>query len=425
MPATAITPTEDYSGRTAAPARHQRAAPRSSPVLPRYRLSLTLLLLVTLLWPVWLPVAPASARPLGTDVLLDQATLETRQPEVQWSPIGAVAWQMVPSRQAVHAGDRIRTGPDAAARLVYFEGTVTEVGPETGLLVQRLERSPNGSIVAHLLQTLGTTVSYVVHLVDPAAAFEIETPAALVFVRGTTPRVDVGRDGTTRVRNIPDGTASRVGVIAQDANRTRVILLPGEETIVRPGRPPTAPTRWNNPQPTPTRSALPPVGLMDPCQWPGASCDWRPDNPCARPGVVCDPLPPPDPCQRGEAGCGPTRTPTPSPTPTTMPTDPCLRAAAGCSPSPTPTPRPRDPCQRPSVVCDPPRPDVCHRLPALCDPPGQGPNQPPPTGTPTRQPRPPGDGPSFPTVPTRIVLPDRPLPSLPVRPTRTPGPIID
>jgi hypothetical protein len=76
------------------------------------------------------------------------ATLETRQPDVQWSPAGAAGWQSVPTRQDVRPGDRVRTGSGASAQLVYFEGTVVEIQANTGLLVQRLERSPEGKIAS-------------------------------------------------------------------------------------------------------------------------------------------------------------------------------------------------------------------------------------------------------------------------------------
>jgi hypothetical protein len=99
---------------------------------------------------------------VGAQSLDDAATLETRQPEVQWSPAGATLWQSVPTRQTVVVGDRARTGPGAAARLIYFEGTVTELGAETGLLVQRLERSAEGNIVTRLVQSAGTTINRVV-----------------------------------------------------------------------------------------------------------------------------------------------------------------------------------------------------------------------------------------------------------------------
>jgi hypothetical protein len=194
-----------------------------------------------------LPAWGASERPaLRADMAIltqggDQATLEMRQPEVQWSPSGAVGWQSVPTRQDVRAGDRVRTGTSASARLLYFEGTVTEVGPETGLIVQRLQRSPEGSLVASLYQAVGSTVSRVVQLVDPSASFEVETPAATALVRGTMPEVIVGPDGVTRINNIPDDTGGTVSVQGKDPNASVVGLAPGQSTRISPGQPPSAP----------------------------------------------------------------------------------------------------------------------------------------------------------------------------------------
>src|SRR5581483_11560139 len=167
----------------------------------------------------------------------------------------------VPERQTVGEADRVRTGPGARARLVYFEGTATEIGPDTGLLIQRLEQSPGGNVVARLFQTVGTTVNRVVRLTDPAASFEIETPAATALVRGTTPRVQVAPCpsptptprpagapspdtgcGVTRVANLPDGTGGTVNVVGKDSGATQVTLQPGQETTIIPGQPPGAPT---------------------------------------------------------------------------------------------------------------------------------------------------------------------------------------
>jgi hypothetical protein len=91
----------------------------------------------------------------------------------------------VDTQRTVQVGDRARTGPGAAARLVYFEGTSTELGPETGILIQRLERTAEGNLITRLFQAAGTTLNRVVRLADPAAHFEVETPAATALVRGT------------------------------------------------------------------------------------------------------------------------------------------------------------------------------------------------------------------------------------------------
>src|SRR5581483_12024323 len=173
--------------------------------------------------------------------LAENATLETLQPEVQWSPAGSTTWESVTGRETVRAGDRVRTGVGAAARLTYFDGTVTELGPSTGLLVQRLERTENGSLLGSFFQSVGTTISRVVQLVDPGAFFQVETPAATAFVRGTMPRIDVAANGTTRVSNVPDGTGGLVSVRGNDAAATTITLAPGQETLVTPGQPPSQP----------------------------------------------------------------------------------------------------------------------------------------------------------------------------------------
>jgi FecR protein len=194
---------------------------------------------------------PTDAPPLGASAdsdsvlatpeaqqLAEQATLETRQPEVQWSPAGSVVWQTVDSQQTVSAGDRVRTGMGASARLIYFEGTIMEIAASTGLLVERLDRTDTGNIVGRFFQSAGTIVSRVVQLVDPTAGFEVETPAATAFVRGTTLRVAVAANGTTVVTNLPDDSGGLVNVVGKDPATSLVVLLAGQETRIVPGQPP-------------------------------------------------------------------------------------------------------------------------------------------------------------------------------------------
>jgi hypothetical protein len=193
--------------------------------------------LLVVLWAAGLVHAAAAQRPPT-----DQAVLETRQPDVQWSAAGAASWVTVPDRQPVQTGDRVRTGPGARARLVYFEGTITEVGPETGILVQRLERGGDGNLLVTLFQSVGTTVSRVLALAGAPPEFQVETPAAVALVRGTTPRVYVAPDGTTRVANLPEDDAETLVLVrGKDLRQTEVRLPPGFETFVAPGLAPTEP----------------------------------------------------------------------------------------------------------------------------------------------------------------------------------------
>jgi hypothetical protein len=256
----------------------------SSRGLGRWARYLALAVLVGLLWPLW-SAAPAGAgggpgRVAGQGTAA-QATLETVRPLVEWLAVDQSAWTPVPAGTpaTVREGDRMRTGPGAAARLTYFEGSATEIGADTTLVVQRLDRSPGGSIVGNLFQSVGTTVSRVVRLVDAAASFEVETPAATALVRGTQPRVEVATSGITRVANEPDDTGGRVDVEGKDAARTRVTLQPGEETTVVPGQPPSPPR---------------PIGAAASGQTASAAGPSAPDTggqPSDRPEVVASPSP--------------------------------------------------------------------------------------------------------------------------------------
>jgi hypothetical protein len=170
-----------------------------------------------------------------------EATLDPVRPEVEWSEVGLTSWRSVPNRQPVVAGDRVRTGSGAAARLLYFEGSVIELAPNTGLLVQRLERSASGDLISNLFLTVGSLVSRIVPQAGTGGGFEIETPAAIGRARGTTPRAEVTRDGTTIISNLPDNTGGLVNVEGKDPLSTQVTVRPGYQTLIRPGQPPTEP----------------------------------------------------------------------------------------------------------------------------------------------------------------------------------------
>jgi hypothetical protein len=186
-------------------------------------------------------VAPPAVVAAGPAWQEPQATLEPVRPEVEWSEVGLTSWRSVPSRQAVAAGDRVRTGAGAAARLLYFEGSVVEMAPNTGLLVQRLERSPSGDLITNLFLAVGSLVSRIVPQIGSGGGFEIETPSAIGRARGTTPRAEVTRDGTTVIANLPDTTGGLVNVEGKDPQATQVTVRPGFQTLIRPGQPPTEP----------------------------------------------------------------------------------------------------------------------------------------------------------------------------------------
>lgn len=170
-------------------------------------------------------------------LLPDEAILQPRQPLVQWTPVGDEEWQAVAEPRRVQPGDRLRTGPNGSALLVYPDETGTEIGPATGLIVRRLVSIAGPTLAPALYQAVGMTISRVV-LDDASARFEVETPAATVRSRVATIRVQVGTDGFTRVANLPGGAGGLVEVQSKDQRGISLRIAPGEEAGLAPGQPP-------------------------------------------------------------------------------------------------------------------------------------------------------------------------------------------
>ena len=200
------------------------------------------------------------------------ATLDALRGTVQVSRAGSDAWASAAAGERIQAGDRIRIGPLSAATLVFFDGSATDLLAQTEVAIVQMSSSPGGGrtpgvltrtgvltptgVLTHIVlrQTLGQTYSRVQRGPDPASCFEIETPSAITAVRGTEFAVAVEANGATHVTVV----AGQVEVTAQ---KTTVAVLAGQETIVRPQRPPSPPastlrtTPASSPPPTATTIA--------------------------------------------------------------------------------------------------------------------------------------------------------------------------
>ena len=190
------------------------------------------------------------------------ATLDRAEGTVDLLPVGSDTWLPASAGEHVEVGSRMRTGPGSAAVLVFFDGSTTNLEADTEIAVIEMSSPRGNDRVILLEQSRGQTYSHVQRTPDHQARFEIQTPTALVAVRGTEFSTAVEMDGTTRVTV----TAGTVEVTAQEAT---VVVLSGEETTVRPGQipddPVSVPQEMPVPDPTPTFTSTPtPTALAVP-----------------------------------------------------------------------------------------------------------------------------------------------------------------
>jgi hypothetical protein len=156
----------------------------------------------------------------------------------EWSPatIGA----------AVEQGDQLRTGSPGRMRVVFLDESVLIIGDNTELIVDQLVFDPEPGVFRSLMRILRGKVRAIVNdrYQQPGSSYEIESPNAIVGVRGTEfvlrfdPVADVsevvGVGGRARVHSVLD----RAGHV--------VFVTERELTTVARGQFPTAPRRLDD-----------------------------------------------------------------------------------------------------------------------------------------------------------------------------------
>ncbi|OQY23391.1 MAG: hypothetical protein B6I35_03880 [Anaerolineaceae bacterium 4572_32.2] len=320
---------------------------------------------------------------------------------------GSDTWRRVSLDERVETGDRIRTGALSAATLSFFDGSVTDLEAETEVTVAQLrsQRDGNGKVIV-LHQWVGQTRNSVEPLTDMASRFQVETPSAVMAVRGTEFEVVVEASGTTRV-------AVAEGAVDVTSQKTTVAVLAGEETMVLHEQPLLA---------APVALTITPIPM--PTLLPSSASDIHTWTPTPEPSETPRPIEPVDPPRpvatstpSGGGGSKPTEIPEPTEAP--MPTE---------APKPTEVPTPRPTLTRVRPTPTPPPTNTPTPIPT--DTPTPVPTD-TPTLVPTDTPMPgPTDTPAPPTdTPTpRPTLGDTPTPGptdTPIPPTDTPIPPTD
>ncbi|MFC1998421.1 FecR domain-containing protein [Chloroflexota bacterium] len=100
---------------------------------------------------------------------------------------------------SLSALDVIETSATGRALITFFEGSTTQLEPNTKVTIEEIIENVGGSTVIGLYQELGSTWNRVTKLFDTASSFEIRTNTAVACVRGTELNVDVNEQGDTEV----------------------------------------------------------------------------------------------------------------------------------------------------------------------------------------------------------------------------------
>lgn len=142
--------------------------------------------------------------------------------------------------QLIGPGVTIRTGPGSNAILTYVDGTTVTIEPDSELVIEQLELSASGDLVAVVQQAFGRTWHVVQRQLGAEGRYEVRTPAATAAVRGTAFVVAVADDGAMDLHTTEGVVAAGNDLSSVDVGadqRTSVAL----DTAPEPPRPAPAP----------------------------------------------------------------------------------------------------------------------------------------------------------------------------------------
>jgi hypothetical protein len=183
----------------------------------------SLLLSVLLLLPFC--VTCSAGTPAGANLLNIEG-------EVLVKKAGTDDWVTARVDMELKAGDAIMVGDVGNAVVTFFDGSTVELKSDTQLEIRELVQGKTTSI--RLQQVIGESISRVEKLIDPASRYEIETPAAIIAVRGTIMSVTVAQNGTTIA-------GSEEGLISVIAQGKEVLVPEGKHSTINPGEIPSEP----------------------------------------------------------------------------------------------------------------------------------------------------------------------------------------
>ena len=180
---------------------------------------LTAIFLVTVITPLG---CRQTKNPLSSIFSIDKGELLVQK-------AGSTDWIEGEVNTALEVGDIIKSGTEADAVVIFFDGSTIELKADTQIEITQLETG-KGKII-QLKQAIGETISKVEKLTDPAARYEIETPSAVASVRGSSMLVSVASDGVTIVQNLE-------GQISLTAQGVEISIPQGGTGTAKPGETP-------------------------------------------------------------------------------------------------------------------------------------------------------------------------------------------
>lgn len=109
----------------------------------------------------------------------------------------------------VYLGDVVQTGADGRVGINFTDGTSFNLSSNARITLNEFVYDPNGKSNSTLFNLSKGTFTLVAGNVAKTGDMKIDTPVATLGIRGTTPHVEIGNDGSVRFSTlIEEGKSS-------------------------------------------------------------------------------------------------------------------------------------------------------------------------------------------------------------------------
>ncbi len=143
-------------------------------------------------------------------------------------------WNTAGMDQVLQAGLRVRTGALSSAEIIFYDGSVATLGPDTELSLDELDPGPEGARVVEMTQWLGESTHDVVPAAAEGARYVVNTPNGTGEAKGTVFHVSV--TPVLVAQFIVDE-----GAVAVTNLNVTVLVVAGQLTVIPVGEPPSEP----------------------------------------------------------------------------------------------------------------------------------------------------------------------------------------
>ena len=160
------------------------------------------------------------------------AVLSDIEGDVSVMEAGMDSWTEGQVGMSLVVGDTVKTGDNSSAEITFFDGNIMELEANTEIEITSVSTDTGGTTVT-ITQTIGTVISRLTQLLDPASSYETITPSGVTSVRArpahpATAVVGVTGNGTTWIAN-------QGGNISTEGQGMPLLIPEGQKGLVMPG----------------------------------------------------------------------------------------------------------------------------------------------------------------------------------------------